>query len=135
PPSFSLSFVSHRYCRRASCVRRFFLNIRLSPMFWPLIPRLLSLIPVLTVAIAIGRSGINTLVVASQVFWSLVLPFIVFALFWLTTPRHVMSVKNDDEGSVNLSNRISITFLNAAIWLLVVVANIYVLVNLGMGTA
>ncbi len=40
-----------------------------------------------------------------------------------------MSVKNDDGGSVNYSNSIPIiTLLGAAIWLLVVAANIYVLV-------
>ncbi len=50
-----------------------FLNIRLSPVFRRLITRLLSLVPALTVAIAIGRSGIDTLLVASQVVLSIVL--------------------------------------------------------------
>ncbi|KAK0489576.1 hypothetical protein EDD18DRAFT_1189932 [Armillaria luteobubalina] len=57
-----------------------FLNICLSPVFKLLIPRLLSLIPVLTVAISIDRNGIDTLVVASQVVSSIVLPFIVVPL-------------------------------------------------------
>ncbi|PBK61561.1 hypothetical protein ARMSODRAFT_1025485 [Armillaria solidipes] len=113
-----------------------FLNIRLSPVFRRLITRLLSFIPVLTVAIAIGtRSGIDTLLVASQVVLLIVLPFIVFPLLWLTSNRRTMSVKNDDGGSVNFSNSIPIALLGAAIWLLVVAANIYVIVSLGMGTA
>ncbi|KAK0217351.1 natural resistance-associated macrophage protein [Armillaria nabsnona] len=111
-----------------------FLNIRLSPVFRRLITRLLSLVPALTVAIAIGRSGIDTLLVASQVVLSIVLPFIVFPLLWLTSNRRIMSVKNDDGGSVNFSNSIPIALLGAAIWLLVVAANIYVLVSLGTGT-
>ncbi|PBK61558.1 natural resistance-associated macrophage protein [Armillaria solidipes] len=111
-----------------------FLNIRLSPMFRRLITRLLSLVPALTVAIAIGRSGIDTLLVASQVVLSIVLPFIVFPLLWLTSNRRVMSVENDEGGSVNFSNSIPITLLGAAIWLLVVMANVYVLVTLGMET-
>ncbi|KAK0467406.1 putative transporter of the NRAMP family [Armillaria novae-zelandiae] len=112
-----------------------FLNIRLSPMFRRLITRLLSLIPALTVAVAIGRSGIDTLLVASQVVLSIVLPFIVFPLLWLTSNRRVMSVKNDDGSSVNFSNSIPTALLGAAIWLLVVAANVYVLVMLGMETA
>ncbi|KAK0437449.1 putative transporter of the NRAMP family [Desarmillaria tabescens] len=112
-----------------------FLNIRLSPVFRRLITRLLSLVPALTVAIAIGRSGIDTLLVASQVVLSIVLPFIVFPLLWLTSNKRVMSAKNDDGGSVNFSNSIPITLLGAAIWLLVVAANVYVLVSLGLGVA
>ncbi|KAK0192479.1 putative transporter of the NRAMP family [Armillaria mellea] len=112
-----------------------FLNIRLSPVFRRLITRLLSLVPALTVAIAIGRSGIDTLLVASQVVLSIVLPFIVFPLLWLTSNRRVMSVENDEGGSANYSNSIPITLLGGAIWLLVVAANIYVLVTLGMETA
>ncbi|KAK0192473.1 natural resistance-associated macrophage protein [Armillaria mellea] len=112
-----------------------FLNIRLSPVFRRLITRLLSLVPALTVAIAIGRSGIDTLLVASQVVLSIVLPFIVFPLLWLTSNRRVMSVKKDDGSSVNFSNSIPIALLGAAIWLLIVAANIYVLVSLGMGTS
>ncbi|KAK0439404.1 manganese transport protein MntH [Armillaria borealis] len=113
-----------------------FLNIRLSPVFRRLITRLLSFIPALTVAIAIGtRSGIDTLLVASQVVLLIILPFIVFPFLWLISNRRTMSVKNDDGGSVNFSNSIPIALLGAAIWLLVVAANIYVLVSLGIGTA
>ncbi|KAG7448411.1 putative transporter of the NRAMP family [Guyanagaster necrorhizus] len=111
-----------------------FLNIRLSPVFRRLITRLLSLVPALTVAIAIGRSGIDTLLVASQVVLSIVLPFIVFPLLWLTSHKRVMSVENDNGGSVNFSNSIPTILLGAAVWLLIVTANVYVLVNLGMTT-
>ena len=45
------------------------------------------------VAVAVGRSGINTMLVASQVVLSLVLPFIIFPLLWLTSSRTVMRVR------------------------------------------
>ncbi|KAK0200834.1 natural resistance-associated macrophage protein [Desarmillaria ectypa] len=112
-----------------------FLNIRLSPVFRRLLTRLMSLIPALTVAIAVGKDGIDTLLVASQVVLSIVLPFIIFPLLWLTSNKRVMSVQNEDGGSVCFGNSIVATLFGAAVWLLVVVANVYVLVSLGMGTS
>ena len=50
----------------------------------------------MAVAIAVGRSGINTLLVLSQVVLAIVLPFIVFPLVWLTSARAVMSVRSDE---------------------------------------
>lgn len=58
-----------------------------------LITRLLSLVPSLIVAIAVGRSGVNNLLVASQVVLSIVLPFMVFPLVWLTSNREIMGVR------------------------------------------
>ena len=40
-----------------------------------------------------GRSGINTMLIASQVVLSIVLPFIIFPLIWLTSSRTVMLVR------------------------------------------
>ncbi|KAK0447836.1 putative transporter of the NRAMP family [Desarmillaria tabescens] len=112
-----------------------FLNIRLSPVFRRLLTRLMSLIPALTVAVAVGRDGIDTLLVASQVVLSIVLPFIVFPLLWLTSNKRVMSVQGEDGTSVCFGNHIIATLFGAAVWLLVVAANVYVLVSLGMGTS
>ncbi|SJL11144.1 related to Manganese transporter pdt1 [Armillaria ostoyae] len=111
-----------------------FLNIRLSPVFRRLLTRLMSLIPALTVAIAVGKEGIDTLLVASQVVLSIVLPFIVFPLLWLTSNKRVMTVQDEDGNSVCFANHIVATLLGAAIWLLVVAANVYVIVMLGEGT-
>ncbi|KAG7447417.1 putative transporter of the NRAMP family [Guyanagaster necrorhizus] len=112
-----------------------FLSIRLSPLFRRLLTRLMSLIPALTVAIAIGKPGINALLVASQVVLSIVLPFIVFPLLWLTSNKRVMSVQGEDGSFVCFGNSIFTTLLGAAVWLLIVIANVYVLVTLGMGTS
>lgn len=54
---------------------------------------MLGLVPSMAVAIAAGRNGIDTLLVASQVALSIVLPFIIFPLLILTSSREVMSVK------------------------------------------
>lgn len=47
----------------------------------------------MVVAIVVGRDGVNTLLVASQVVLSIVLPFVVFPLIWLTSSKSIMSVK------------------------------------------
>ena len=49
----------------------------------------------MAVAIAAGRNGVDTLLVASQVALSIVLPFIVFPLLWVTGDVGVMSVRKD----------------------------------------
>ena len=45
------------------------------------------------VATAIGREGIDTLLVISQVVLSIVLPFVMFPLVWLTSSSTVMRVR------------------------------------------
>ncbi|KAH8094741.1 Nramp-domain-containing protein [Cristinia sonorae] len=70
-----------------------FLRWRVSPVCRRLITRCLGLIPSMVVAIAVGREGVDTLLVASQVALSIVLPFIVFPLLWVTSSKDVMSVK------------------------------------------
>ncbi len=45
------------------------------------------------VAIAVGRPGIDTLLVASQVALAIVLPFVAAPLIWLTSSKSVMSVR------------------------------------------
>jgi metal iron transporter len=45
------------------------------------------------VAVAVGRDGINALLVASQVVLSIVLPFVAFPLIYLTSSEVVMRVR------------------------------------------
>ena len=51
----------------------------------------------MVVAIAVGRNGINTLLVASQVVLSVVLPFVAFPLIYLTSAEVVMRVRKPQE--------------------------------------
>jgi metal iron transporter len=53
---------------------------------------MIALIPATIVAAVVGKDGINALLVASQFVLSLVLPFVVLPLVWLTSNERVMSV-------------------------------------------
>ena len=47
----------------------------------------------MTVAVVVGRAGIDTLLIISQVILSIVLPFVMFPLVWLTSSSLVMRVR------------------------------------------
>ncbi|KAJ2925000.1 hypothetical protein H1R20_g12100, partial [Candolleomyces eurysporus] len=181
-----------------------FLQWRVSPIARRLITRLMAIIPSMIVAVAIGRRGIDALLVASQVVLSVVLPFITFPLLWCTSSKTIMSVRKkktkvsvsappseaepvtnmgprdgsvdgrenklvdsiakgshegtsepspsdekkmssesvtcdlenaEDYEEVDYSNNKLTIAVGAAIWLLVVAANVYVLVDLARGGA
>ena len=102
-----------------------------------------------------GREGINTLLVASQVVLSMALPFITLPLILLTSNKRIMSVRKpsrneatmcssaaillDATGSdlenadewVDFSNSKLTSAVGLIIWLVIVAANVYVLVKLG----
>lgn len=112
------------------------------------------------VAIAVGESGISTLLVASQVVLSIVLPFITFPLIYLTSSREIMKARQSrsdtpripmtgddlkvvdkpldpeagaEEGYVYFNSGKFMTSIGVLIWLVIVAANIYALVTLGLG--
>ncbi|PPQ69625.1 hypothetical protein CVT25_013708 [Psilocybe cyanescens] len=70
-----------------------FIEWKVSPFFRRFITRCISLVPSVIVAIAVGREGLNTLLVASQVVLSVVLPFVAFPLIYLTSTKVVMQVR------------------------------------------
>jgi metal iron transporter len=109
----------------------------------------------MVVAVAVGQSGVNTLLVASQVVLSIVLPFVTLPLIYLTSSKRIMSVrkplmlgpagsserqrKETTEGTqvpdgekVDFSNGKIVMGLGAIIWLVVLVANAYVIVMLAI---
>jgi metal iron transporter len=120
-----------------------------------LLTRLLSLIPSLVVAVAVGRSGVNTMLIASQVVLSFVLPFTIFPLIWLTSSRAVMRVRApaparatakedgaEEDPSVagedvylDYSNGWFTMGIGYIILALIVIANGYVLIMLMLGKA
>ncbi|KAL5495624.1 SMF1_2 [Sanghuangporus weigelae] len=69
-----------------------FIQWSISPFLRRLVTRLLGLIPSMLVAVIVGRKGIDTLLVISQVVLSIVLPFVMFPLIWLTSSSVVMRV-------------------------------------------
>ncbi|TFK66073.1 putative transporter of the NRAMP family [Pluteus cervinus] len=130
-----------------------FLQWRLSPVVRRLLTRLLAIIPSVAVALAVGRDGIDTLLVASQVVLSMALPFITFPLLWCTASRTIMRVKipieaqvydsvsanpirieDPTEQYVDYSNSKLTIFVGVLIWLMVVAANVYVIVELALDT-
>ncbi|KIK00753.1 hypothetical protein K443DRAFT_678945 [Laccaria amethystina LaAM-08-1] len=137
-----------------------FLQWRVSPIIRRLLTRLLAMIPSMIVAIAVGRSGVDTLLVASQVVLSIVLPFITFPLLYCTASKAIMNVHRSTpagaitptslqlspsqppghlergtggDETVDFSNGKFSKCIGAAIWLAVVAANVYVIVELGLG--
>ncbi|KAF9245676.1 smf Mn2+ and Fe2+ transporter [Melanogaster broomeanus] len=134
-----------------------FLHWKVSPALRRLITRLLGLIPSMIVAVSVGENGIDTLLVASQVTLSIILPFITLPLLYLTSSSRIMrvrkslskhssptptppfpdhaSVPTDPEatqvdGFVDFSNGKLVTLVGSVIWLVIVAANVYVLVTL-----
>ncbi|KAJ7922848.1 putative transporter of the NRAMP family, partial [Mycena leptocephala] len=123
-----------------------FLNWRVSPVVRRLLTRLIAVIPSMAVALAVGRPGIDRLLVTSQVILSIVLPFITLPLIYLTSSKSVMRVRKPDalvstaaenenswDDTIDYSSGIVTTVFGGAIWLVMLTANIYVIVTLIIG--
>ncbi|CAE6468670.1 unnamed protein product [Rhizoctonia solani] len=110
-----------------------FIEWRISPLARRTITRLIGLVPSMVVAIAVGRQGIDALLVASQVALSIVLPFVIFPLVYLASSDAVMSVPTPDSGTKSYKNHWITMCLGYLIFIIVVVANSYVIVTLAMG--
>lgn len=119
------------------------------PIIRRLVTRMIAIIPSMIVAVAIGRSGIDSLLVVSQVVLSVVLPFITLPLIWLTSSKKIMGVMAEDlsvnmgpddenpragQRVIDFSNGKLTVMIGAGIWLLVLTANVYVIVSLAIGT-
>ncbi|KAI6048030.1 natural resistance-associated macrophage protein-domain-containing protein [Pisolithus marmoratus] len=72
---------------------------RSQPILRRLLTRLLGLVPSMVVAIAVGPSGISTLLVASQVVLSIILPFVTFPLIYVTSSSRFMKVRKPSQPS------------------------------------
>ncbi len=64
-----------------------FLNIRLTPWLRRLITRLIAIIPAVIIAALYGATGVNKLLILSQVILSLQLSFAVIPLVWFTSSK------------------------------------------------
>lgn len=129
-----------------------FLRWRISAVARRVITRLIAIIPSTIVAVVAGRAGIDTLLVASQVVLSIVLPFLVVPLVYLTSSKSVMSVRKSSSQSsapepafplsiengqkdelVDFSNSKTVATVGSVICLVIIVANVYVIISLGLG--
>ncbi|CEL55932.1 Manganese transporter SMF1 OS=Saccharomyces cerevisiae (strain ATCC 204508 / S288c) GN=SMF1 PE=1 SV=2 [Rhizoctonia solani AG-1 IB] len=110
-----------------------FIEWRVSPLVRRVITRLIGLVPSTVVAITVGRQGIDILLVASQVALSIVLPFVIFPLVYLTSQESIMQVAKPEGGTISYKSNIVSTIIGYFIFAVVLVANSYVLVTLMMG--
>ncbi|KAG8982299.1 hypothetical protein FRB93_008174 [Tulasnella sp. JGI-2019a] len=82
-----------------------FLQWSISPFVRRIFTRLIGIVPSVIISVALGRSGIDTLLIASQVALSMILPFVVFPLVWITSARSgIMRVwipSQEGKGSVS----------------------------------
>ncbi|CRK18126.1 hypothetical protein BN1708_012246 [Verticillium longisporum] len=133
------------------------LNWRLHPWLRRLVTRTISIIPSIVIAAAVGRSGLNDALNASQVVLSIVFPFVTAPLIYFTCLDKYMTVKPGNVGYVATTNReesglpdaedaqpseinefrmanswYTATFA-VLLWLAIAVLNIANLVLLGMG--
>ncbi|KNZ76908.1 Manganese transporter pdt1 [Termitomyces sp. J132] len=139
-----------------------FLHWRTSPFIRRIITRLIAIIPSMTVAIAVGRPGIDALLVISQVVLSIVLPFIMIPLIYCTSSKSIMSVRKvrgalllstpsdialrimspqqledadmDMDDMVDFSSGRITTGIGGLICLIVAAANVYVIISLARGS-
>ncbi|GAA6035056.1 hypothetical protein JCM8097_002164 [Rhodosporidiobolus ruineniae] len=157
-----------------------FINWRTKPWKRRLITRIINIVPSLAVAAAVGRSGIDTLLVASQVALSIVLTFVLMPLIIFTSQHSIMAVplkpsslpadappapapapspplaptstpthtqrltsflrainplrrRSVPAGHASYANPVALIWLCGALWLLIGIANVYALYDVGAG--
>lgn len=126
---------------------------KLKPWLRRLVTRSISITPSIIIAGAVGRTGLNDALNASQVVLSTILPFVTLPLIYFTSRSKFMTVlpgmaryyhesgtesRVAQEGEeraqgIDLSNPWWIIILASLIWLLMAVMNVANLVLLGLG--
>jgi metal iron transporter len=76
------------------------LDWRMQPWLRRLITRSISITPSIIIAGAVGRSGLDTALNASQVVLSIVLPFVAAPLIWFTSLNRYMNLRRGDDASL-----------------------------------
>jgi len=128
-------------------------HLPVQPVARRLMTRLLAIIPSTIVAVVGGRTGIDVLLVASQVVLSIVLPFVVVPLIYLTSSKSIMSVRRPRKSTlpeeaatpqelesaaeyemVDFRSGKVVTAIGSFICLMITLANVYVIVSLGINS-
>lgn len=136
------------------------LNWKMKPWVRRLVTRSISITPSIIIAGAVGKSGLNTALTASQVVLSSVLPFVTAPLIYFTCLNKYMTVRPgmarfhveaDEEatlfaqrrgalfnagghaGGVKMANSWWLAIIAGLVWLLIAVMNVANLVLLGLG--
>ncbi len=132
------------------------LRWKVKPWLRRLVTRSISITPSIIIAGAVGRSGLNAALNASQVVLSTVLPFTTLPLIYFTSRSRYMTVRPgmarlhletdnlqlDDDGAdsdgsrsagIDMSNPWWLIILGGIVWVLIAVMNVANLVLLGLG--
>jgi metal iron transporter len=134
----------------------------IQPFLRRIVTRCIGVIPAAIVAAAMGGKGLNTMLVASQVVLSVVLPTVIFPLVYLCSRKDIMTVlgpeiesdtlvspvleSEERRGEGNEERRETVerrqksyispkwvTILGYLLTFVVLMANVYVFVQLGLG--
>ncbi|GAA6012585.1 hypothetical protein JCM10207_009048 [Rhodosporidiobolus poonsookiae] len=147
-----------------------FINWRTKPWKRRLVTRMIGIVPSLAVAIAVGREGIDTLLIASQVALSIVLTFVLLPLIIFTSQHSIMAVpltpsktptslpprpsplpspalkdrlaafarvanplrrRSTPDGHRSFANPVWLVWICGMLWLLIGIANVYALYDVG----
>lgn len=112
------------------------ISLAITPWKRRLVTRTIAVVPALVVAGAVGREGLGTVLNASQVALSVILPVVSAPLIWFTSRKGVMSVVDEgrvdagegegggNEGMVDLSNSWTTTIFGGIIWLCITALNL-----------
>lgn len=79
-----------------------FINWRTNPFWRRVVTRLVAIIPSLTVSLAVGKSGLDEMLVASQVALSIALPFVLLPLILVTGSKARMTALVADEAAASV---------------------------------
>lgn len=119
------------------------LNWTIRPWLRRLITRSISIIPSIIIAAAVGKSGLDTTLTASQVVLSIILPFVTAPLVYFTCLNRYMTVRTNEvvegedgaqvEGAVKMRNNFFTSAIAIVIWLIIAVMNVALIVLLAMG--
>ncbi|KAK4063171.1 hypothetical protein H0G86_002971 [Trichoderma simmonsii] len=126
------------------------LRWKMKPWLRRLITRSISITPSIIIAGAVGQTGLDKALNASQVVLSTVLPFVTFPLIYFTARSRYMTVQpgrarlqieSREDGrpigqpGTDMSNGWVLIIISALVWLLIAIMNVANLVLLGLGNA
>lgn len=77
-----------------------FINWKTDPFLRRVVTRLVAVVPSLTVSLAVGKEGLDEMLVASQVALSIALPFVLLPLILVTGSKARMSVVEEEPANV-----------------------------------
>lgn len=81
-----------------------FINWRTDPFLRRLVTRLVAIVPSLTVSLAVGKNGLDEMLVASQVALSIALPFVLLPLILVTGSKVRMTALVADETDASVAS-------------------------------